>query len=197
MKFVFLILFAFSNLIIVNACFSQSKNFCASDAVGKKYELNLVEGAGKITAKTYSSSGALIGTLNGTWSIQNEGVYGSAYFLTAVFSSGTMKFLVIGDGTGDIQKLQDVVANREFYPCNGSSSRGNSISVGSITVEGNPNYTSNQEKIPVNSKAIVPAQIIGTSKKVGKLEVAKNSGKEEKEFAKSKDFGDLFDSNFR
>jgi hypothetical protein len=26
---------------------------------------------------------------------------------------------------------------------------------------------------------------------------AKNSGKEEKEFAKSKDFGDLFDSNFR
>lgn len=167
MKFVFLILFAFSNLIIVNASFSQSKNFCASDAVGKKYELNLVEGAGRITAKTYSSSGALIGTLNGTWSIQNEGVYGSAYFLTAVFSSGAMKFLVISDGTGDIQKLQDVVANREFYPCNGSSTSGNSISFGSITVEGNGSSSE-------IDKTIIPSQIIGNSIKIGQLEIAQN-----------------------
>jgi uncharacterized protein (TIGR02145 family) len=54
-----------------------------------------------------------------------------------------MKFLVIRDGSGDIQELQDVIASRKFYPCdNGRNNSTNSENDGS-------NYAWNQEKISV------------------------------------------------
>jgi uncharacterized protein (TIGR02145 family) len=133
--------------------FSQSKNFCASDVSGKKYELNLTEGSGIITAKTYSKTGALLGSLSGTWSMQDGGVYGTAYFVTAVFTNGNMKFSVIRDATGNIEKLQDVVAGREFYSCDSSESGiSNSNNDGS-------KYSWNQEKKLVNGKISIGSQI--------------------------------------
>lgn len=142
MKIITIGIFLFTTFLFIPNSYAQKK-FCAIDSYGKKYELNLTEGSGIITAKTYSSSGALLGNLNGSWSIQNEGVYGSAYFLTAKFSSGTMKFLVVRDGYGNIQELQDVVASRKFYPCDkGSDGITNSENDGS-------KYSWNQEKVSV------------------------------------------------
>jgi uncharacterized protein (TIGR02145 family) len=153
MKKITLSYFVFLFFILTVESFSQSKIFCASDISGKKYELNLTEGSGIITAKTYSNSGVLLGSLSGTWSMQDGGIYGSAYFVTAVFTNGSMKFSVIRDATGNIEKLQDVVAGRQFYSCDSSESGIiNSNNDGS-------KYSWNQEKKLVNGKISIGSQI--------------------------------------
>jgi hypothetical protein len=144
--------FILISFFINSQCFSQSK-FCANDASGKKYELNLTEGSGIISAKTYSNNGTLLNNLNGTWSIQDEGVYGASYMLTAVFSNANMKFFVIRDAKGNIEKLEEVVAGRVFYSCNNS--------IGGITNSNDDGskYWWNQEKQSVDGKIVIGTQI--------------------------------------
>lgn len=150
MKKITLLFFIF---LLTVECFSQNKNFCASDASGKKYELNLTEGSGIITAKTYSKTGSLLGSLNGTWSIQAEGSYGTSYYITAVFSNANMKFSVIRDASGNIEKLEDVFAGRKFYSCDANSS-----SISNSNNDGS-SYSWNQEKKLVNGKVSIGSQI--------------------------------------
>ena len=97
--------------------FSQISSYCAYDKAGNKYQLNLKEGEGTLTYKKYSTSGDLIQTLYGTWELRDEGVYGPTYKIIATISGSKVKWIVVRNGSGQIQQLNDEAAGRVWSPC--------------------------------------------------------------------------------
>jgi uncharacterized protein (TIGR02145 family) len=115
-------IFYFTTLV----AFSQTKTYCAFDNLGSKYELNLKQGTTSLTYNKYSSSGSLIQSLNGTWDMRNEGVYGDMYKVVANINGNTIKWIVIHDANGNVQELRDESAGRVWSPCVANSIRKNS-----------------------------------------------------------------------
>ena len=117
---------------------SQSVNsYCAFDSYGDKYELSLENGTGRLTYNKYDRSGRRIQSLNGTWELRDEGLYGPAEKVTAFVNSGVLKFLVIRTSRGDVQELRAESGGKVWSPCGGSSYSGSSGS--SKPIEYNPN----------------------------------------------------------
>jgi uncharacterized protein (TIGR02145 family) len=132
---------------------AQTKKFCAQDKQGTKYEISLTEGSGTAITRTYSSTGVLKNQISGTFSKTDEGVYGSAYFITIFLPNGNMKFLASYDAEGKIQDLKDVLAGRVFYGCNNiNSSTKDSYDDGS-------KYSFNQEKSGSNGEVKIGNQV--------------------------------------
>jgi len=152
MKKLFIFILSFPLL----TSFGQSINsFCAFNQNGEKYELNLVDGTGSLTFVQYNRSGVIVKTVSGTWSMRDEGVYGPFERLTVNIPVGQMKFLVVRTSRGAIQELQDESAyKRNFQPCTSIFSGGNNQA---------------EKIIQYNSNA---SRIIGTSIRIGNLEVA-------------------------
>jgi hypothetical protein len=152
MKKLFIFILSFPLL----TSFGQSVNsFCAFNQNGEKYELNLVDGTGSLTFVQYNRSGVILKSVSGTWSMRDEGVYGPFERLTVNIPVGQMKFLVVRTSRGAIQELQDESAyKRNFQPCTGIFSGGNNQT--EKIIQYNPNAS----------------RIIGTSIRIGNLEVA-------------------------
>lgn len=98
--------------------YSQVLTYCAYDSYKSKYELSLTQGEGALTYKKYSSDGNLIQTLYGTFEVRDEGVYGPARKVVASINGSTVKWLIILNGSGEIQELRDESAGRVWSPCN-------------------------------------------------------------------------------
>jgi hypothetical protein len=153
MKKLFIFILSFPLL----TSFGQSTNsFCSFNQNGEKYELNLVDGTGSVTWVKYNRSGDILNSGRGTWSMSNDAVYGGLYErLTVNIPTGQMKFLVVRTSRGAIQELQDESAyKRNFQPCTSIFSGGNNQA---------------EKIIQYNSNA---SRIIGTSIRIGNLEVA-------------------------
>ncbi len=132
---------------------AQPQNFCAKDNQGNKYEISLIQGSGKAITSTYTSSGVMKNQISGTFSRTDEGVYGSAIFVTIFLPNGKMKFLASYDSEGHIQELKDVLAGRVFYSCNNiNSNKDNSYNDGS-------KLSFNQEKFGRNGEVQIGNQI--------------------------------------
>jgi uncharacterized protein (TIGR02145 family) len=146
-------LFLFSLILPLFVANAQIKIFCAKDNQGNKYEINLTEGAGSAIVRTYTSSGELKNQLSGTFTMSDEGVYGSAYYVTVSLTNGNMKFLATFDSNGKIQELKDVVAGRVFVLCsNVFSYSGNSVDDGS-------SYSFNKERFGTNGEITIGNQV--------------------------------------
>ncbi len=128
---------------------AQLKKFCAQDNNGNKYEISLIEGSGTAITRTYSSTGTLKNEISGTFSRTDEGVYGSAYFITILLPNGNMKFLASYDAEGKVQELKDVSAGRVFYACNNSNS-----SIDNTNDDGSK-YSFNKEKAGINREITI------------------------------------------
>ena len=92
---------------------AQTKKYCSENYKGK-YEISLSDdGSHKAYFNLYdSSSGSLVKTTQGEWSLRDEGVYGAAYILTFTFTGANsnlpaMKFTCQYDGSGNLQALID------------------------------------------------------------------------------------------
>ena len=171
--------------------FSQTKSYCAFDNLGSKYEINLKQGTGSLTYNKYSSSGSLIQSLNGTWDMRNEGVYGDMYKVVANINGNTIKWIVIHDANGNTQELRDESAGRVWSPCVSNSNnndRSNESSQSKSEVPSDASLydrllggSSNSKKIvdkksviikPIKIGAIEATKIKGNPKKIGVLQVA-------------------------
>lgn len=99
-----------------------NQKFCYSTYTGK-YELTLYDdGSKKVEYKLYSSNGRLEKTVQGTWMIRDEGIYGTAYMLTITWTGANSsladtKYVCQYDGYGNLQNLNDM-QNRAWYSCN-------------------------------------------------------------------------------
>jgi hypothetical protein len=151
--------------------FSQGKkSFCAFDIYKSKYELSLNEDAKLLTYKKYDSDGNLVQTLNGTYQLQDEGVYGPALKVVASINGNTLKWLVIRDGGGQVQELRDESAGRVWSPCKSQE----------FIIENKKSQVETQNSSLIEgsgssrNKTFVPSQIIGKTTKIGKIEIAQN-----------------------
>ena len=132
----------------------QLKKFCAQDNQGNKYEINLTEGSGSAITRVYSRTGEIKNELSGTFSMSDEGVYGSAYFVNIKLRNGNMKFLATFDSEGKIQELKDLVAGRVFLFC----SNFNSFSE-KATLDDGSKYSFNQEKVGINGEITIANKV--------------------------------------
>jgi hypothetical protein len=88
------------------------KKYCYTTYAGK-YEVTLFDdGSKKALYKLYSLSGDLQKTMQGTWLIRDEGVYGPAYMLTLTWTGlnsnmPALKFVCQYDGGGRLQGIID------------------------------------------------------------------------------------------
>ncbi len=91
---------------------SSTKKFCYATSM-YKYELTMEEGStNKVYYKLYNSNGKLEKTIQGIWTMRNDGVYGNAYNLTiewtgANSSMSDLKFNCRFYANGQIQSLTD------------------------------------------------------------------------------------------
>jgi hypothetical protein len=99
-------------VLSINLTFSQEKKYCVSNSSGV-YEISLSDdGSGDATFNLYDSYGNLKKATQGKWSLRDEGVYGTSYVLTFVFTGknsnlSPMKFTCQYDGYGKLQALID------------------------------------------------------------------------------------------
>lgn len=98
------------------------KKYCYRTSAGK-FEIALFEGEERrATYKLYNMYGDLQKTMQGTWVIRDEGVYGPAYMLTLNWTGlnvnmPALKFVCQYDGNGRLQGLIDG-QNRSWSSCN-------------------------------------------------------------------------------
>lgn len=99
----------------------DDRKYCYNTYNGK-YEISLTEGdSRKATYKLYNSYGDLQKTMQGTWVIRDEGVYGPAYMLTISWTGlnsnmPSLKFVCQYDGNGRLQGIIDS-QNRTWNQC--------------------------------------------------------------------------------
>lgn len=104
---ILVLLFVFSEVVE-----GQIKNYCY-DTYSGQYVMSLHDdGSGKATYKLFNSSGGLVKTLQGEWSMRDEGLYGPAYVITISWigaNSGLqdLKFTAQFDGNGKLQGIID------------------------------------------------------------------------------------------
>jgi YD repeat-containing protein len=109
MKKIILLLIVFFSINSING---QTKKYCFATYKGK-YEISLVDnGTYEAYYKLYNSLDVLIKTVQGKWTIRDEGVYGTAYRLTFDFTGAnsnlpSMKFTCQYDGSGQLQAIID------------------------------------------------------------------------------------------
>lgn len=103
-----------SNINIKKFCIGTSQN---------KYEITISEGGSmEVIYKLFNTQGVLLKTMNGNWSIQDEGVYGAAYKLKLTWGGVNSKmpplvFLCQYDAYGNIQGIIDS-QNITWEKCN-------------------------------------------------------------------------------
>jgi hypothetical protein len=91
---------------------AQIKKYCSYTTSGK-YVVSLFDDGSKIAAyQLYSPSGTLQKTMSGTWIIRDEGVYGTAYYLTITWTGSNasmpqLKYVAQYDGNGNLQAIID------------------------------------------------------------------------------------------
>lgn len=91
---------------------AQSKKYCVSNSTNK-YEITLSDdGSNDATFNLYDNNGNLKKATQGEWILRDEGVYGTSYVLTFVFTGknanlSPMKFTCQYDGYGNLQALID------------------------------------------------------------------------------------------
>jgi hypothetical protein len=96
-----------SDLIVKGA-----RNYCVSSSNGK-YIMSLYDdGSKKLVYKLIDNNGNVIKTMQGLWQINDEGVYGAAYFLTASWTGlnsnmPKLKFICQYNGSGFLQSIMD------------------------------------------------------------------------------------------
>ena len=101
---------------------NSQKNYCFNTFKGN-YKISLSDdGSHKGLYLLYDSNGNVTKTLQGIWTLQDEGVYGSTYKLTFEFTGSnanlpSMKFVGQFDGNGKLQALIDN-QNRTWNQCN-------------------------------------------------------------------------------
>lgn len=99
----------------------NDRKYCYNTYSGK-YEISITEGDGrKATYKLYNSYGELQKTMQGTWVIRDEGVYGPAYVLTISWTGlnanmPSLRFVCQYDGNGRLQGIIDS-QNRTWNQC--------------------------------------------------------------------------------
>ena len=99
-------------LLLVFKSNAQTKKYCYSLTSGK-YVLSLYDdGSKKVSYDLYSPSGTLQKTMQGTWILRDEGVYGPSYVLTISWTGPNanlqnLKYNVQNDGYGNLQALID------------------------------------------------------------------------------------------
>lgn len=100
----------------------NDRKYCYTTYSGK-YEISLTEGdSRKATYKLYNKYGDLQKTMQGTWVIRDEGVYGPAYMLTISWTGlnvnmPSLKFVCQYDANGRLQGIIDS-QNRTWNQCN-------------------------------------------------------------------------------
>lgn len=88
------------------------KKYCVNTVKGK-YEITLLDDKTyTVSYKLYDKLNKLIKTVQGKWTLRDEGVYGTAYRLTIDFTGAnsnlpSMKFTCQYDGSGNLQSLID------------------------------------------------------------------------------------------
>jgi hypothetical protein len=99
-------------LLISTGCWAQGYKFCYR-TYSNQYEIKINQDS-KRTAyfNLYDREGNLVKTTNGTWELQDLGLYGSATYLVYKFGGANssmpdMKLLLIRDGYGKPQELRD------------------------------------------------------------------------------------------
>lgn len=101
---------------------ANTKKYCFTTSVGK-YEIALSEDENKkCIYKLYNPYGELQKTMQGTWVIRDEGVYGPAYMLTISWTGlnvnmPALKFVCQYDGDGKLQGIIDS-QSRTWNKCN-------------------------------------------------------------------------------
>lgn len=87
------------------------------------YEITLHDdGTKKVFYKLYNKSGSLIKTMQGLWTIRDEGVYGTAMKLTISWTGANsnmqeLKYLCQYNGSGNLQAIIDS-QSRTWNSCN-------------------------------------------------------------------------------
>jgi hypothetical protein len=100
---------------------SGARNYCISTS-NNKYILSLFDdGSKKVIYKLYDKNGNLTKTIQGLWEIKDEGVYGSAYFLsiswTGVNSNmANLKFMCQYNANRELQSIIDS-QGRTWFEC--------------------------------------------------------------------------------
>ena len=170
--------------------FSQTKSYCAFDNLGSKYQLNLKQGTGSLTYNKYSSSGSLIQSLNGTWDMKNEGVYGDMYKVVANINGNTIKWIVIHDANGKTQELRDESAGRVWSPCEtGNRSNNDRSNESSQPTSQVPSDASLYDRLLGSSSSeniVDKKSVIGRPTKIGNLSIAQNDFPEKINWNQSK-----------
>jgi YD repeat-containing protein len=92
---------------------AKNSKYC-SETNQKRYEITLIDDATyKATFNLYdNTTGRLLKSTQGEWTIRDEGVYGSVYRLTFEFTGAnsnlpSMKFTCQYDGYGQLQAIID------------------------------------------------------------------------------------------
>jgi hypothetical protein len=184
-----ILFFFFSTLFFLNGNSQGIKSFCAYDNLNSKYELNLNEDSKSLTYKKYNSSGSLLQTLNGTYVMRDEGVYGPTFKIIASINGNTLKWLVIRDGFGNIQELRDESAGRVWSKC-ASGLSGNSTSTGLSA----PliSYERTQKEKEEDYKKHLEEEKIQKEKRDKYWEAIANNGKLERIYNQKKEDYNLF-----
>jgi len=90
----------------------EYKKYCYTTYAGK-YEITLYDnGTKKVLYKLYNNAGNLQKTMQGTWVIRDEGVYGPAYMLTLSWTGPNenmpaLKFVCQYNGNRELQGIID------------------------------------------------------------------------------------------
>ena len=90
----------------------QIKKYCY-DTYSGSYVMSLFDdGTAKVLYQLYNVSGGLVKTMQGEWSMRNEGVYGPAYVITISWTGTNagmqdLKYTAQYDGNGSLQGIID------------------------------------------------------------------------------------------
>jgi hypothetical protein len=99
-----------------------ARNYCISTS-NSKYVMSLFDdGTRKVIYKLFNASGKLIKTMQGVWSINDQGVYGSSYVLTTTWTGlnsnlPQLKFTCQYNASGILQAIIDS-QHRNWFICN-------------------------------------------------------------------------------
>ena len=108
-------------LLSVEFVNAQIKKYCYTTISGK-YLVSLNDDeTKKVIYQLFDNSGILKKTMQGTWSMRDEGLYGPAYKITVAWTginSGMqeLKFVAQFDGNGNLQAIIDS-QNRTWNSC--------------------------------------------------------------------------------
>lgn len=108
--------------LLVSIANCQIKKYCYTTYSGE-YAMSLFnDGSGKALYQLYNSSGGLVKTMQGEWSMRDEGLYGPAYVITINWTGVNegmqgLKFIAQFDGYGLLQGIIDS-ESRVWDNCN-------------------------------------------------------------------------------